>query len=120
VRRGKLSYARPNVHPVTDSKAARIAFVERELAQIEAREEAVRLAPRSARRKTGASIVFSVRLDPAELAALEAHAVTDGMKPTVLARNLIRTGLAAAHGAEIAAAVDRLEAALCELRAAVT
>jgi hypothetical protein len=86
---------------------------------MEARDEAVRLAPRSLRRRAGASIVFSLRLDPAELAALETRALLTGIKPTVLARNLIRTGLAAAHGGEIAAAVDRLEAAVCELRAVV-
>jgi hypothetical protein len=101
-----LSYVRPNVGPVTESAEARIALVHRELAQLQALDEAVRLAPRSVRRRTGASIVFSVRLDPAELAALEARAAATGSKPTVLARNLIRTGLAAAHGAEIAGTIQ--------------
>jgi S-adenosylmethionine:diacylglycerol 3-amino-3-carboxypropyl transferase len=88
---------------------------------MEALNEAVRLlAPRSVRRKTGASIVFSVRLDPAELAALEARAVVAGVRPSVLARNLIRTGLAAARGPDVAAAVDRLEGVVAELRAAVS
>ena len=104
---------------MTDTREARIAFIHRELAQTEARDEAIRLAPQSLRRKTASSIVFSVRLDPAEVAALEARATEIGIKPTVLARNLIRTGLAVAHGADIAAAVDRLEAAVGELRAVV-
>lgn len=65
-------------------------------------------------------IVYSIRLDPAEVAPLEARSAIAGIKPTVLARNLIGTGLSAPHGSEIAAAVDRLEAAMCELRAAVS
>ncbi|MEO9134687.1 MAG: hypothetical protein ABI301_06790 [Jatrophihabitantaceae bacterium] len=105
---------------MTDSREALIAAVNRDLALLEARDAARRLAPRSARRKTGASIVYSIRLDPAEVAELEARAAAIGMKPTVLARNMIRTELAAAQGAVIAAAVDRLEAAMCELHAAVT
>ncbi|MDP9117994.1 MAG: hypothetical protein M3O28_12195 [Actinomycetota bacterium] len=104
---------------MTDTREARIAQVYRDLERMRAEDEAVRLAPRSLRRKTGSSIVFSVRLDPAEVAALEAKALVLGIRPTVLARSLIRTGLASGHGAEIADAVDRLEAAVCELRAAV-
>ena len=96
-----------------------VAHVERELAQLEAREHALALMPRSSRRTTGSSVVYSIRLDPAEVRALEARALDIGIKPTVLARNLIRTGLGSVGGAELAAAVDRLEAAFGELRAAV-
>jgi hypothetical protein len=60
-----------------------------------------------------------VRLDPDEVRALENRAAVVGIRPTVLARNLIRTGLAAAHGSNLASAVDRLEAAVSELRAVV-
>ncbi|MEP7020013.1 MAG: hypothetical protein ABI808_05140 [Pseudonocardiales bacterium] len=105
---------------MTDTAEGRIAFIQREIAAMQARDEALRLAPRSVRRTTGASIVYSIRLDPTEVAALEARSAITGIKPTVLARNLIRTGLSAPHGSEIAAAVDRLEAAVGELRAAVS
>ncbi len=102
-----------------DSREERIAFVRRERAQLEAREAALRLAPRSQRRSTGTSIVFSVRLDPAEVEALAGRAALIGTKPTVLACNLIRTGRATPHGADVAEAVDRLEAAMSELRSLV-
>jgi hypothetical protein len=42
-----------------------------------------------------------------------------GIKPTVLARNLVRVGLAAGAGAEVAAAVDRIEAAIRDLRSLI-
>jgi hypothetical protein len=45
------------------------------------------------RRRGGASLVYSVRLDPSEIAALTRRAAEMGIKPTVLARNLIRVGL---------------------------
>ena len=97
----------------------RVAFVDRELDMLKRREEARKLAPASTRRKTGPSMVFSVRLDPAELAALESLALDTGVKTTVLARNLIRSGMAARQPAAVAAAVDRLQAACNELRSLV-
>lgn len=100
----------------TDTVEGRIAFAHAELARLEARDAAVRLAPRRVRRQTGGSIVYSVRLDPAEVAALEERAERAGIKPTALARNLIRVGLSAAHGAEVVDAVDRLDAVVQELR----
>lgn len=100
-------------------RLARIAAVHGELSQLEARDEAVRLRPRRKRRVTGPSVVYSIRLDPAEVAALEAQAAALEMKPTALARNLIRGGLAGCSGDVVARAVDRLEGALDELRAVV-
>ena len=86
-------------------------------AQFAAQEAAARLPPRRQRRKTGPSIVYSIRLDPAEVGALEAQAALINIKPTALARNLIRCGLATQSGEELARAVDRVEAAVAELRA---
>ena len=87
---------------------------------MDAAAEAGRLAPRSTRRASGPSVVFSIRLDQREVAAIEARAAVTGIKPSVLARNLIRTGLAAWNGDRIAAAVDQLEAVVSELRTAVS
>jgi hypothetical protein len=95
-----------------------IAAVQKELAEMAALAQATQLAPRRRRRATGPSVVYSIRLDPAEVAALEARAAAINLKPTMLARNLIRTGLArGCDGEGVARAVDRLEAALGELRA---
>ncbi len=85
----------------------------REIAQFEADEAAVRLRPGYG---AGPSVVYSVRLDPAELAALRAQADAAGLRPTVLARNLIRCGLSAPGGASLADAVGRLEDAVARLR----
>jgi hypothetical protein len=64
-------------------------------------------------------VVFPVRLDRAELAALEQQAAVTGIKPTVLARNLLRTGLSRSDGGALARAVDQLEAAVEEVRSLV-
>ncbi|WP_375499460.1 hypothetical protein [uncultured Jatrophihabitans sp.] len=56
------------------------------------------------------------RLDPSEVNELAERAALAGMKPTALARNLIRIGLAGNRGAELADAVDRLDAVVQELR----
>jgi hypothetical protein len=96
-----------------------VAVVQQELAELEAAQRRQNLAPRAKRRVTGASAVFSVRLDPAEVDALETRAAAAGLKPSVLARNLIRTGLAARNGATLARAVDRLDSAVEELRGLV-
>ena len=96
-----------------------VAVVQRELAELETAQRRQELRPRARRRVTGASAVFSVRLDPAELDALETRAAAAGLKPSVLARNLIRTGLAARNGAALARAVDRLDSAVEELRGLV-
>jgi hypothetical protein len=100
----------------SDTREGRIAIAQRELDALERRREAIQLAPRSKRRVTGASVVFSVRLDPAELRALEAKAHMMGIRPTVLARNLLRVGLSSQQDDSVIRAVDRLEAAVYELR----
>jgi hypothetical protein len=105
---------------VTESVRAAIqAAVARELAELDAVNAAAEPPVRALRRTIGASVVFSLRLDPAELDALEVRARAGGVKPSVFARNLIRTGLAAGHRDRIAATVDQLEAVLSELRAAI-
>jgi hypothetical protein len=95
-----------------------LAIVAEDMARLEARESEV-LKPRRQRRATGPSIVYSIRLDRDEVAALEAQAAAADMKPTALARNLIRCGLATRNGEAVARAVDRLETSVAELRALV-
>jgi hypothetical protein len=102
-----------------DTVEERIAHVQRELARLEAADEAMRLAPRSRRRLRGSSVVFSVRLDPDEVRALETRAALVGIKPSVLARNLIRLGLATRQADSLSRAVGQLEDALQDLRALV-
>ncbi|HJQ42834.1 MAG TPA: hypothetical protein VJ831_07110 [Jatrophihabitantaceae bacterium] len=97
-----------------------IEAVERELREMAAASENVAsgLRMRNAR-DAGRSAVFSIRLDPGEVESLERRAAENGLKPTVFARNLIRMGLAPGGSGEVAEAVERLAAALTELRAAV-
>ncbi|WP_375486127.1 hypothetical protein [uncultured Jatrophihabitans sp.] len=101
-----------------------IEAVERQLAAFEAADRAadeaaekiqLRPAPTrpSKRQATGSSVVFTVRLDPTELTALNERAAARGLRPSVLARNLIRIGLAPPRdNDELARAVDRLREAL--------
>jgi hypothetical protein len=91
----------------------------REQAEHEARRAAREVSPRRRRRVTGPSVVLSIRLDPTELAALEGRAALLGLKPTVLARNLIRTGLASRGGEALLGTVERLDALVEELRGLV-
>lgn len=104
-----------------DVRTQILAAVEREVAELRAADDAVSagLAQRTAHRQAGASVVYSLRLDAGEVAALERRAAVLGMKPTVLARNLLRTGLSRRVDANLHAAVSRLEAAVQELRALV-
>jgi hypothetical protein len=76
-----------------------IAAVMRELEEMERAGAAIAddLAMRS-NRVVGASIAYSLRLDPGEMAALKRRAASMGMKPSVLARNLIREGLRRGDG----------------------
>ena len=81
-----------------DTREERIAIVNRELAEyraaaLEAEQAPARPARRSGRKLTGQSVVFSVRLSPAEVRALERRAALLGIAPTVLARNYVRIGL---------------------------
>lgn len=108
-----------SVRAMVDIRSQLIAEVERELAEFDAAEAQIRagLAQRTRRQQTGASVVYSLRLDSGEVAALERRAAVVGLKPSVLARNLLRVGLGRRADADLAAALARAEAALSELRA---
>ena len=101
-------------------RQARIAAVHRELAELETAGRAVQdgLGMRSAR-AAGGSLAYSIRLDRGEVEALERRAAAFGLKPTVLARNFIRMGLAPHDASPVVDAIDRVGAALDELRALV-
>lgn len=106
-----------DLHP---GRLAAIAAVHRELAEMEAADEAVAadLGMRGARARSG-SMVYSLRLDPGEVEAIERRAAMHGLKPTVFARNLIRVGLAPRESGDLLDALDRIAAAVQELRALV-
>ncbi|WP_375490336.1 hypothetical protein [uncultured Jatrophihabitans sp.] len=96
------------------------AALDREDAERRAVEDQVeRAVGRAKRRSTGPSIVFSIRLGLDEVEALEQRAAEREVPPSVLARALIRTGLRANGAAALSRAVDHLEDAVAELRAAV-
>jgi len=99
--------------PMNDVSAWIINEVNRQLAEMEATAD---LPPTGRKRIAGQSIVYSIRLDPDEVTALEHRAALVGIKPTVLARNLIRIGLSGRANAELSDAVDRVVAAAQELR----
>jgi hypothetical protein len=90
-----------------------------ELASFEARENAVQSAKLHDRPRGRSAGVFSVRLDPTELAMLEARAAAAGIGPSVLARNLIRMGLTTTSTGNLAVAIERVETAVAKLRATV-
>ncbi len=79
---------------VEDIHQALVREVEREMADFDAIDAVVTdgLAERP-RRQKGSSVVYSFRLDPGEIRALERRAADLGVKPSVLARNLVREGL---------------------------
>jgi hypothetical protein len=79
---------------VEDIHQALVREVERELAEFGAIDAVIAdgLAERP-RRQKGSSVVYSFRLDPGEVRALERRAADLGLKPSVLARNLVREGL---------------------------
>jgi hypothetical protein len=105
---------------MNDVRAQVISLVMRELEELEASGAAGAALPPSRRRgQAGPSDVFSLRLDRDELNALELRAKALGVKPTVLARNLIRAGLNARGDRSVSAVLDRLETAMDELRALV-
>lgn len=94
-----------------------IAAAQRELDAYDAAAGLVRVRDR--RKRAGPSLVFSVRLDLSEIEALERRAAVVGLRPSVLARNLIRVGLSCGGTAELSDALDRLESTVAELRALV-
>lgn len=101
---------------MNEGQARALAAVEREMRQWELDDAAVAagLCPRSERHGPARSIVYSVRLDHGEVAALERRAAARGLRPSVLARNLICIGLSNDRSAT--EALGRLEAAVAELR----
>lgn len=105
--------------PQERGRLERIAVVQRELDQMDAAAASTPLPRRSTRRVSGQSVVFSLRLDPAEVETLEARAHLLGIKPSVLARNLVRIGLSAGAEGELARAVDELETAVSQVRSLV-
>lgn len=125
---GSPSYAAAMIDTskVSAVSAMLIAQVEREFAEFEAADRAA--ADAAARLTTskrdagraGASVVFTVRLDPQELDALRQRAAARGLRPSVLARNLIRLGLQPPGPSdEVDRAAEHLEAALAAFRALV-
>lgn len=87
--------------------------VAREMASWDERPEP---PPRRVRRQTGASVVFSVRLEHDEVEMIEARAARMGLRPTHVARNLIRSGLSTERSDEIVDTVARLDQIVQELR----
>jgi hypothetical protein len=107
----------------TDAEWARrfaIESVQREIAEMERRDA---LPPRRSRRKPRTpgeqSIVYSIRLDRAEIELLEQQADERGLRPSAYARNLIRSTLAARQNDELADALDRLQQVLDEVQSLV-
>jgi hypothetical protein len=83
------------------------------------RQRLEELLPRGRSRTPGQTMVYSLRLDTDEVAALERRALRLGMEPSVLARNLIRSGVTTPLNAELSGALDRLETAVEGLRALI-
>jgi hypothetical protein len=77
------------------------------------------LVPRGRKRVPGPTTVYSIRLDHDEVRALQIRAARVGAKPSTLARNLIRCGLSLPVDEHLSAVVDRVDAAMEELRAFV-
>jgi hypothetical protein len=76
------------------------------------------------RRRRGPSPVFTLRLSPDEIDAIERRAAVLGLRPTQLARNLIREGLEPNSPrrapAGLSAAVERLADAVADVRDRLT
>ena len=112
----------PDISTAKDQDEVRrlmVAHVEWELAQAELvrAKRAQQLPSRGRRRVPGCSVVFSMRLDPGELEALETRALLEGIKPSVLARSFVRRCLATAAADDgLAAALERMEEAVLDLR----
>jgi len=99
--------------------ASRLAVeaIEREMASWnEPRPKPPRRRPRQNRND---SISYSIRLYPEEVEMIEARAEKLGVRPTGLARNLIRSGLASGGLDEVTDTLDRLEQVVAELRSLV-
>lgn len=73
---------------------------------------------RGRRNRSRSSVVLSVRLDPRELEALERRAFAVGNRPSVVARNFIRTGLSRPAGIPLAELADEADLLAARIREA--
>jgi hypothetical protein len=85
-------------------------------AEWEEKQRLEELVPRGRKRVPGPTTVYSIRLDHDEVRALQLRAARAGIKPSALARNLIRTGLSLPYDRELSTVVDRVDAAMEQLR----
>jgi hypothetical protein len=99
-----------DVHELIKAKLA-----ERE-AEWEVQRRLEQLVPRTRKRVPGPTTVYSIRLDHDEMRALQVRAARLGVKPSSLARNLIRSGLSQPFDGALSAVVDRMDAAMGDLR----
>jgi hypothetical protein len=105
----------PRITNADRVRAIAMAQVEGELAALAASRAAPVVRPR--RRQSGSSIVFALRLDVADVAALERRAALLAVPPSILARNLLRAGLSDHARPTLAGVVNQLDTALAGLRA---
>jgi hypothetical protein len=105
---------------MAEHEGARLAreAVHREIAEMQAADAAVAegLAVRGRRNRRKTSIVYSIRLDPGEVDALETRAASLGMKPTILARNMVRIGLRTEYDPDTADLLERLDVIMLEVQ----
>jgi hypothetical protein len=94
-----------------------VAEVEREIELMEAERAATVAALERRGRRGGGTVVLSVRLDATEVDELERRAERVGIRPSVLARNLIRKGLGSPTSIALEDVVARLDRAMDDLRA---
>lgn len=100
----------------TDVHALIMAKLAERDAEWEERQRLEALVPRTRKRVPGPTTVYSIRLDHDEVRALQLRSARIGIKPTALARNMIRVGLSTPFDHKLSAVVDRVEAAMEELR----
>jgi hypothetical protein len=103
---------------LTPFQRVALAAVRAEVAEME-RAASAPPPDRRTRRRVGPSVVLSVRMVPAEFAALERRAMATGLSSSGLARNLIRSGLGQPPGITVADVACELEAIVHRLREAV-
>jgi len=103
----------------SSQQASRLAVeaIEREMASWD--EPRPKPPTRRPRQNRNDSISYSIRLYPEEVEMIETRARKLGLRPTGLARNLIRSGLASGGQDEVTDTLDRLEMIVSELRSLV-
>jgi len=118
-RSGGEREAQPPAQHISDYL---VAAVERQLAESGAlqrareRQREARGTETRATRRSGPTVVLTLRLGHAELDALEARAAWLGVPPRALARTLIRRGLERPVVPDLSAVVDDLQASVARLR----